>query len=276
MNRKIISTIGIICLTLSLVACGGKDKTDVVDFSEIKPQEPDAVIIREENTEEETTQVATEEETTTEEAITPFCDRASVTYQVTEETFEQDHIKITYPQITEMENADLMEQINENIKDQIIPQEVLEDENCSEYEVTYEIETQGTGVLSVVFRGYESYQGAAHPNQFCRTMNLNMGTGDNIRFKDYAPVDAVVTGLEIASGYTILSENVTPDDFSAFMNNGYVTDYAITLLDYDLDFSSDLVVSGYSYIKDNHPVLCIETEHAMGDYVEVLFNLQIE
>jgi hypothetical protein len=45
-----------------------------------------------------------------------------------------------------------------------------------------------------------------------------------------------------------------------------MTDYAMLLLDYDTN------TSGYSAIRDNHLVLFIEAEHAMGDYVELEFE----
>ncbi len=64
-----------------------------------------------------------------------------------------------------------------------------------------------------------------------------------------------------------------PGDFSAFLNNGAMTDYAIMLLDYDIDFdSSEMVPTGYSAIRDNHLILFVKAEHAMGDYVELEFH----
>ena len=62
-------------------------------------------------------------------------------------------------------------------------------------------------------------------------------------------------------------------NFSAFLNNGYVTDYAMTLLDYDVDWNNqELIPVGYSAIRNNHVVLFVEAEHAMGDYVELEFD----
>ncbi|MDE5823212.1 MAG: hypothetical protein K2H91_00790, partial [Lachnospiraceae bacterium] len=79
--------------------------------------------------------------------------------------------------------------------------------------------------------------------------------------------------LENANGYTILNEGVDAADFSAFLNNGAVTDYAITLLDYDMDFDNpEMVPAGFSAIRDNHLILFIKAEHAMGDFVELEFG----
>jgi hypothetical protein len=87
-----------------------------------------------------------------------------------------------------------------------------------------------------------------------------------LTLKDYANVGDIVTSLENATGYTILNDGVDKSDFDLFLNNGYMTDYAMLLLDYDTN------TSGYSAIRDNHLVLFIEAEHAMGDYVELEFE----
>lgn len=47
----------------------------------------------------------------------------------------------------------------------------------------------------------------------------------------------------------------------------------MTLLDFDIDFENlDLIPAGYSAVRGNHLVLFIEAEHAMGDYVEIVFD----
>lgn len=83
----------------------------------------------------------------------------------------------------------------------------------------------------------------------------------------------MVSCLELADGYSVENDGVDMADFSAFLNNGSVTDYAMTLLDFDIDFENlDLIPAGYSAVRGNHLVLFIEAEHAMGDYVEIVFD----
>ena len=174
-------------------------------------------------------------------------------------------------QLIDMENTELQNTINENVK-QMVMQKISE-EGLTAYGLGYQVATQGTGILSVIFRGYCNYEGAAHPTNLIRTMNLDLTTGRNLRLKDYADMAQIVSGLETASGYEIISEGVDMADFSAFLNNGYVTDYAMTLLDYDVDWNNqELIPAGYSAIRNNHVVLFVEAEHAMGDYVELEFD----
>lgn len=271
--QQVIITLGMV---LCLGGCGqqsAEETESTVDFGELLPEQSEPIIIRESQPQtesEEETQTQTEEETVA------FADEQTVQYDIESVTYEDTlngscKVKVVYPQLIDMENTELQNTINENVK-QMVMQEISE-EGLTAYGLGYQVATQGTGILSVIFRGYCNYEGAAHPTNLIRTMNLDLTTGRNLRLKDYADMAQIVSGLETASGYEIISEGVDMADFSAFLNNGYVTDYAMTLLDYDVDWNNqELIPAGYSAIRNNHVVLFVEAEHAMGDYVELEFD----
>lgn len=271
--QQVIITLGMV---LCLGGCGQQpteETESTVDFGELLPEQSEPIIIRESQPQtesEEETQTQTEEETVA------FADEQTVQYDIESVTYEDTlngscKVKVVFPQLIDMENTELQNIINENVK-QMVMQEISE-EGLTAYGLGYQVATQGTGILSVIFRGYCNYEGAAHPTNLIRTMNLDLTTGRNLRLKDYADMAQIVSGLETASGYEIISEGVDMADFSAFLNNGYVTDYAMTLLDYDVDWNNqELIPAGYSAIRNNHVVLFVEAEHAMGDYVELEFD----
>jgi len=275
-RRRIQQMIVALGMVLCLGGCGQQpteETESTVDFGELLPEQSEPIIIRESQPQtesEEETQTQTEEETVA------FADEQTVQYDIESVTYEDTlngscKVKVVFPQLIDMENTELQNTINENVK-QMVMQEISE-EGLTAYGLGYQVATQGTGILSVIFRGYCNYKGAAHPTNLIRTMNLDLTTGRNLRLKDYADMAQIVSGLETASGYEIISEGVDMADFSAFLNNGYVTDYAMTLLDYDVDWNNqELIPAGYSAIRNNHVVLFVEAEHAMGDYVELEFD----
>lgn len=275
-RRRIQQMIVALGMVLCLGGCGqqsAEETESTVDFGELLPEQSEPIIIRESQPQtesEEETQTQTEEETVA------FADEQTVQYDIESVTYEDTlngscKVKVVFPQLIDMENTELQNTINENVK-QMVMQEISE-EGLTAYGLGYQVATQGTGILSVIFRGYCNYEGAAHPTNLIRTMNLDLTTGKNLRLKDYADMAQIVSGLETASGYEIISEGVDMADFSAFLNNGYVTDYAMTLLDYDVDWNNqELIPAGYSAIRNNHVVLFVEAEHAMGDYVELEFD----
>ncbi|MBQ6786737.1 MAG: hypothetical protein IJO85_03340 [Lachnospiraceae bacterium] len=266
-----------------LIGCGQTEQPtvteDFVEFEQITPMESEPIIIREEQP--SVVESIMEEESTTmteEEEIVPWVDRVAgeqaVAYSIETQIYEDGIVKLTYPQLSGMQNTELQTKLNENIKQTLLQGSA--DEGLTAFEYSYEIASMGAGVVSFVFKGYVNYEGSPYPINAIKTLNLNLITGESIRLKDYADVATVVSALETGWGYEVASEGIVKDDFSAFMNNGYVTDYAMTLLDYDVDSKNMAFVPvGFSCIKDNHLVLFIETEHAMGDYVEIIFDEEL-
>lgn len=280
LNKRLGVILGL-CITMTCAVCGcGKNDTQVpesVDFEEYLPPEPEPVIMREENATETIEAVESETETETEEVI-PFADRyangEAVSYEIGEKTYETDIVHIKYPVISGMSNTDIQEYINENIE-----AVALLDANQSDlsyYSLEFTTATKGEGIVSFILSGNMNVNNSAHPVSIVKTLNIDLKTGNNVRVKDYANMGQVVSDLETATGYSVINEGVTDEDFTMFLNNGYVTDYAITMLDYDYDTDNlEIRPTGFSCIRNNHLVLFIEAEHAMGDYVEIEFNFEL-
>lgn len=279
--RKYMKLIGVAAAMLLMAAGCGKDKEPqepaTLTYDDIFPeptQQP--VIVREEQSmvqEERTEQAETVTDAETE--TVPFADRIAkgqgIVCNIETSVFEEGAVSVEYPQLTGMADEEVQKQINENIKRAVTGSIVTE--NLSFHEMRYETATKGSGMVSFIFRGTEYYENSAHPNNIVKTLNIELSTGKSIRLKDYSDIADVVSCLELADGYSVKNDGVDMADFSAFLNNGSVTDYAMTLLDFDIDFENmDLIPAGYSAVRDNHLVLFIEAEHAMGDYVEVIFD----
>lgn len=253
------------CLCL-LTACGKQVKEEVA-YDDIAPQKTEPVVLIPENYVEEVEE--TEESTAVEEKRPAFVDGKQVTYEIEKGVYQENGMDITYPVITQMENTELQNQINQTIYTHVIEQ--VNQENLSSCQMDYEIASKGSGIFSVIMRGLVYYKDAAYPQNLIMTFNIDMADGKNLRLKDYADLAKVVAYLEQNYGYEMVSD-ISQADFSAFMNNGYVTDYAITMLDYDFDFSNQqFIPQGYSCIRDDRLVLFITTEHALGDFVEIQF-----
>lgn len=277
-NMKYICIMALFALMAA--GCGTDREPEnpiTLTYDDILPeptQQP--VIVRDEQSmvqEEHTDQVESVTEAETE--IMPFADRIAngqnVVYRIETSVYEEGAVSVEYPQLADMVDEEVQKQINEKIKRAVTGS--IATENLSSYEMRYETASKGSGMVSFVFRGMEYYENSAHPNNIVKTLNIELRTGKSIRLKDYSDIAGVVSCLELADGYSVKNDGVDMADFSAFLNNGSVTDYAMTLLDFDIDFENlDLIPAGYSAVRDNHLVLFIEAEHAMGDYVEIVFD----
>lgn len=266
-----------IVLASGITGCGSKkaEHVEVIQgFDEIAPVESEPVILREAHTESMTDKETQEPtETESEEEIVPFVDRGEKdgNYKIEQAVYENGEIKIIYPQFHDMEDAGVEDKVNADIM--AAATSGADDGSLASYSLSYETVDAGSAAVSFILRGYRYYDGAAYPQNVVKTINIDMETGESIRLTDYCDLSDVVSCLENKTGYRVVSDGIDADDFSAFLNNGYVTDYAMTLLDFDLDFHNQaLVPTGYSAIRNNHLVLFIETEHALGDYVEIEFD----
>lgn len=283
--KKYMKIISISVMIMLTAGCGGNTATKgesevpvIEDFDAMLNDQRTQVIVRDEpdTAQPDTIDQETEDsaETAT-EPVVPYADRFAgenvVTYNIETAVYEEGVVKVEYPQLVGMADEGKQQEINEVIKKAVT--ENLTADNLSSYDLKYETATKGNGIVSFIFRGVESYINSAHPNNVIKTLNIDLNTGKNVRLKSFADMALVVSSLENANGYTIINEGVDAADFSAFLNNGAVTDYAITLLDYDIDFEHpEMIPAGFSAIRDNHLILFIEAEHAMGDYVELEFD----
>lgn len=267
------------------------EEQSVIEFEHISETETVPVIIRDTQPAESEEPESEEESSSVQEEveIIPFVDRGfsgnensieteeaqnnEIEYDIQTAVYEAENVKISYPQLAGMKDEKLQSDINENIKKTVLNYNNDSEIEYSFYEIDFETASKGKCIVSFIFRGSSNAKGAAYPLNIIKTLNINLTDGSNLRLKDYADIANVVACLEGTQNYSIKNDGVTSEDFAAFLNNGYVMDYAITLLDYDVDFANmDMVLSGYSAIRDNHLVLFIEAEHAMGDYVELVFD----
>lgn len=280
--RKYMEMICISIAVMLAAGCGAnadrKEGAPVVeDFDALVRDERTQVIVRDESAAAEPDTVKQEAETFAEagtETVIPYADRIAgdggAVYDIETAVYENGAVRVEYPRITNMADEVRQQEINEKIRKAVT--ENISTDNLNAYEMKYETATRGGGVVSFIFRGTKNHVGSAYPTRIIGTLNIDLNTGKNLRLKDFADIALTVTSLENATGYTIQNEGVDAADFSAFLNNGAVTDYAITLLDFDIDFDNpEMIPAGFSAIRDNHLILFMYAEHAMGDYVELEF-----
>ncbi|HKL79304.1 MAG TPA: DUF4163 domain-containing protein [Mobilitalea sp.] len=186
-----------------------------------------------------------------------------IPYEIVDTSFEQgDDIKIKYPQVTGMSDANKQDTINELIK-----QEAMKD--VEEYkleagalEITYEIAWKGDNLLSIKYVVYSNFPGAAHPNHGFYTSNINMKDPGRVKLTDVVKItDYFVERFKNASVYVAPLEagNKTESLLADDLNN---ID-AETLLNAD---STEGYASNYSYFTEDSLGISIELPFVVGGY----------
>lgn len=188
-------------------------------------------------------------------------------YEITQEIIEEENSLIKYPKIVSTEGeSEKFQKWNDFFKKVAIGDYTTE--GRENYQIDYQVMTEDELTISVLFKGEYLYEGFDYPSRFARTVTIDLTTDSSIRLKNYVDMERVVAALETGSGFNVISSDVTNEELKLYLS--WIEDLPIVLFDYDYDISNvNFLPEGYSYIKNNRPVIIMSVPHEMGDYVEI-------
>jgi len=199
-------------------------------------------------------------------------------YVLTSQTYSASGVQIDYPQISDYGDQAKEAAINNLIKDEAL--RILEyyQSEEAEYhlEIAFNVTWQSKGLLSVQYTGTGYIAGAAHPNEFFYTTNINMMGGEKIRLADVAFIDEAFVE-RFREGELVSGEETVREELKAALQDylSYVTDDDLIAMFNKADFSGDSGESGatffmlaesYSYFTDDSLGISIAVPYALGDY----------
>ncbi len=190
-------------------------------------------------------------------------------YQIESSTYTDRGIKIDYPKITNLNNDELEQKIN-----QLISQDVLKvldrvyGNNLDELDLSlkYEVTYQGSDMISIKYLGLGYVKGAAHPNNIIYTTTIDFNKQKVLALNEIIPID---------------------DTFVIKFNNGKFLSVNSAALEYAIkdtkrDFNAERIKEYFSkdsaiyYVTANSLVVSnYELSHAIGDHVEVELDYQV-
>lgn len=192
-----------------------------------------------------------------------------LSYEISSNLYENENknIKVTYPQIKGLNN-DIENNWNEFIKNRIstlfsdktgIGYEV--NKTGIGYEVNYEIKTQSSELISILFIGHISGDGDADPDTEVVTLNIDLKNGNNIMLKDTGRVSACAEKL-LKGDYSLKDDSLR-ESVKEYISGYDEKDLEEELSKFDVDLSDpnrDLsslnsLPSGYSYYENGKLVL---------------------
>ncbi len=195
-------------------------------------------------------------------------------YEITQASYIDKDIKVSYPQITGLVDANKQEKINELIKKEAL--EILDyykdvEEEVS-LEIKYNIKWKGTNLLSIQYTGLGNIEGAAYPNNLFYTTNIDMNNYKKIKLTDcinineafekkvkegkYVPWDD-----ELNSAIELIKENI----------NSYSLVDEFSNAD---SISKENMYNLFSYFTKDSLGISIGILHVIGDHAE--FEIKYE
>ena len=190
---------------------------------------------------------------------------------------EDGNKKFKYPQITGLYDETMQSFYNEYFKK--IAAAAVKD-NALEYSKgTYEVKYKTKDTLSIVFREASKFTGAAHGYAYAFAITIDLATGNSIIPSESVDMekasDAITndTWTLTRSSEGVTKQNII-DYFSQFdeatIQSTLSLDDMIRIKNSGGKYTVSGKTKGNSYLDVNgDPVLILEVNHALGDYVEV-------
>lgn len=264
--RKAGLLFGACILISALAACNTKEaevKEQIQDTAETNEQENNNEKAIDKKGQEE---VKVEAETTKEDGAP----ETNGMYQVETKEINRNQIKIKYPQLSQ-EGKDynavnqliLNELEQEEIKNIIDGVDIQED--ALTLELDYIITYQSENIISILYSGYASIEGSAHPNNMTYGVTIDLSTNKRLYLSDFVDInEEFANQISNSNNWRIdvskANENIDETTSKAISEN--VKEFGLNyLIGYLLEESQ----SDFYLTKDGIGIIA-QTAHVMGDY----------
>jgi hypothetical protein len=257
MKRKNLIS-ALLLSTLILTSCSKVDNNIKTDKNDITQETVD-----------KTSNEAEQSNTTTDDNGTKTSDASKEkNYDVTDEKYDDNRIKITYPQIINLNGNDKQKKINKMIKSEAL----LLVENCKDegaiLEVNYKITLESKNILSLQFEAYENHKGAAHPLRELYTLNVNMNKCSKLKLKDLIIIDNNL--VDKFRQYKVSEPDINQASVLAFDNilRDYSMEDLLNCFD-GADSSYKTSPFTFSYLTKDALGISTEDTRGVGHHVEI-------
>lgn len=202
-------------------------------------------------------------------------------YKVTYKNYASDDgkLKYKYPQITGLYDEAMQSFYNDYFKKTCLG--ALKDSAIDTFKGTYEVKYKTKDTLSIVFRESYLYTGAAHGYSCAYAITIDLATGNTLIPSESVDMDKAAEAITndtwtlTRSADGVTKKNII-DYFNQFdeetIKNTLSVDNMIKIRNSGGKYTVSGKTSCNSYLDVNgDPVLILEVNHALGDYVEVQF-----
>ena len=224
-----------------------------------------------------TTKSTTKATTTTTKAAPQTNNKYKVVYK--NYTSEDGKLKYKYPQISGLYDEAMQNFYNDYLKTRCLGS--LNDAALDTFKGTYEVKNKNKDTLSIVFRESYLYTGAAHGYTCASAITINLATGNTIIPSESVDMDKAADAITNDTWtLTRAVEGVTKkniiDYFNKLSEEEIKSNLEVENVVKIKNSDGKYVVTGKkncnSYLDINgDPVLILEVNHALGDYVGVQF-----
>ncbi|WP_010250262.1 PdaC/SigV domain-containing protein [Acetivibrio cellulolyticus] len=269
MNRRLLLATTITTIFL-LAGCGKIAPNDKGQQNRQSPLVSSTTIGENANSSVPTNSVETQVITTPTESVL-IEETKNQEYTITTETFQQDNIKIEYPQIKGMEDSNKEKSINDLIKNNVLSSQVEEplkgyqEDTGTKVNLTldmkYKVTMNTDELLSVIFTGYSNIEGSAYPTNSIYGITIDLKNVAKLKISDFATLDSNFA-QEIKNSTAVTNDAVKDGmDKNVLIDQIQQTDDQILLQGLAEEWAYNTF-----YVTPDSLVVSVDVAHALGDY----------
>ena len=188
-------------------------------------------------------------------------------YKIVSETYDNNKgTKISYPQISELSDAEKQKELNEIIKNEALKGNNYYKDVDGEVtiDINYKIVCQEPELLSIIYSGVGNVSGAAHPSNLFYTTNLDITNRKNLRLNDIVNINDDFVNMLVNGAFKAVNSEYEAE-YKSEINMLTLEDWKKRLLVAD---PSDKMGSEFSYMTKDSIGISIGVMHAFGDHAE--------
>ncbi|MBE5934206.1 MAG: DUF4163 domain-containing protein [Lachnospiraceae bacterium] len=193
------------------------------------------------------------------------------TYTIKTKSIVTNNIHVSYPQIIGLGNAEIQNKWNNIIKNKV-DAGINNIGTKDSYVLSYKVKTQNEKVISLLMIGETATASTDYDKYtFKYTFNIDIETGESIRLKDSVDTEKVASQLLKGNNYSVkdAQDSVFREYLTLFYKN--TKQLCEDLNTYDFGENMEYV-PGYSYIESGKTYICVNVNHSLGDYIEILVD----
>jgi hypothetical protein len=197
-------------------------------------------------------------------------------YEFKTETYTSGKIVINYPQLVNLDDSEVRDSVNAIIKEGALRENnyLVTEAGAITYELDYDVMYSSFNFISIRYTGYSYVDGAAHPDNFLFTTNIDVGHQSVMRLKDLVTINAGFVEAFKGGIYCSMYQEITPEYTKAVeeaLNESDTTDWIAAFKNADTD-GSDNNLAVYSFLTGGSLVISVFVPHYMGDFIEIAIS----
>jgi hypothetical protein len=192
-------------------------------------------------------------------------------YNVVSKTYVDRAISINYPQISNMNDIEKQDRLNQLIQTEALS--LLNDYEANELDkltvkMDYVVGRHNAELFSIRWTGSRYLKGTPYPTGLFQSLNLDMQTGSKLRLQDVVLVNAELVEA-IKKGRIQAAKDITSEQLR--LENGKMLK---SFAQADSTVSTENPARAFSYFTADGMGVSLAVIHALGDHVE--FELLME